>query len=143
MSTNWIKDIKKMHSHYGVKEAFLVKLKSLNEDQGKAYLKALLLFRVAFLGEELQELMDSNEGEDVTDALIDLCVVALGTLDLFNADAGKAWDEVLRANMEKEVGIKPSRPNPWCLPDLIKPEGWVGPDHTGLNGLFEQLNLPL
>ena len=132
-----------MHGHYGVKEAIAAKLESLSEVEGKAYLKALLLFRIAFLGEELQELMDSAEGEDVTDALIDLCVVAVGTLDLFDADAEKAWDEVLRANMSKEVGVKPSRPNPLQLPDLIKPEGWVGPDHDGLNGLFEQLELPL
>ena len=38
--------------------------------------------------------------------------------------------------MEKEVGVKDSRPNPLGLPDLIKPEGWVGPDHADNYGLF-------
>jgi len=38
--------------------------------------------------------------------------------------------------MNKQVGIKASRPNPLGLPDLIKPEGWVGPDHTGNHGLL-------
>ena len=32
--------------------------------------------------------------------------------------------------MSKESGVKPSRPNPLGLPDLIKPEGWTGPDHS-------------
>ena len=67
---------------------------------------------------------------------MDLCVVAIGTLDLFEVDAHKAWDEVLKANMSKKVGVKESRPNPLGLPDLIKPEGWVGPDHTGNTGKF-------
>jgi predicted HAD superfamily Cof-like phosphohydrolase len=76
------------------------------------------------------------DGEEIVDGLIDLCVVAIGTLDLFEVDAHKAWDEVLKANMSKKVGVKESRPNPLGLPDLIKPEGWVGPDHTGNTGKF-------
>jgi len=31
--------------------------------------------------------------------------------------------------MSKEPGVKESRPNPLGLPDLIKPEGWEGPNH--------------
>ena len=68
--------------------------------------------------------------DDAIDALIDLCVVAIGTLDVFNVDAKHAWNEVLNANMNKQVGVKESRPNPLGLPDLIKPEGWKAPDHT-------------
>ena len=44
-------------------------------------------------------------------------------------DANKAWDEVYRANMAKEVGIKEGRPNPLGLPDLMKPDDWQGPVH--------------
>jgi predicted HAD superfamily Cof-like phosphohydrolase len=70
--------------------------------------------------------------------LIDLCVVAIGTLDAFNVDAHTAWDRVLEANMNKEVGIKESRPNPLGLPDLIKPAGWTAPTHADNVGLLNK-----
>jgi hypothetical protein len=41
--------------------------------------------------------------------------------------------------MAKEVGIKEGRPNPLGLPDLIKPAGWVAPDHADNTGLLEKL----
>jgi len=49
-------------------------------------------------------------------------------------DANAAWDQVYKANMSKEVGIKEGRPNPLGLPDLVKPEGWKGPSHEGNHG---------
>ena len=36
--------------------------------------------------------------------------------------------------MNKELGIKETRPNPLGLPDLIKPPGWKGPDHRDMEG---------
>ena len=71
-----------------------------------------LEFRVNFLQEELDELKDGKSADDVVDALIDLCVVAIGTLDAYDVDAYTAWDRVLEANMNKEVGVKEGRPNP-------------------------------
>jgi len=71
---------------------------------------------------------------EIVDALIDLCVVAIGTLDAFGVDAHKAWDEVLQANLNKEPGVKESRPNPFGLPDLIKPEDWEAPNHIENTG---------
>jgi predicted HAD superfamily Cof-like phosphohydrolase len=68
--------------------------------------------------------------------MVDLCVVAIGTLNAMAVDAYEAWDRVHEANMQKEVGIKPSRPNPLGLPDLIKPAGWVGPTHKDNIGHF-------
>ena len=67
------------------------------------------------------------------------CVIAIGTLDLFGVDAWKAWDEVLKRNMQKKSGIKPGRPNPLGLPDLLKPEGWKDPDHTGNVGMLDKV----
>ena len=97
-------------------------------------------FRVGFLLEELQEtekaVNDDNDPEEVVDGLIDLVVVALGTLDAFGVDTYRAWDEVLRANLDKEVGVKESRPNPLGMPDLIKPEGWEAPTHRGNHGII-------
>ena len=95
-----------------------------------------LEFRANFLEEELTELRQSASGDDAVDALIDLCVVAIGTLDAFGVDSNVAWNRVLEANMNKEVGIKESRPNPLGLPDLVKPERWTAPSHEDNVGLF-------
>jgi len=136
MSKNWVKDIADMHKKYGVQS----KVSELDETS----LGALLKFRLDFLAEEYNELCAASlsrpvNAEETVDALIDLCVVAIGTLDLFGVDAYAAWDEVLRANMNKEVGIKPSRPNPLGLPDLIKPEGWTAPSHAGNHGTLNTI----
>ena len=87
--------------------------------------------------EELDETCDafeSKDSEEIVDGLIDLCVFAIGTLDVFGVDANKAWDKIYEANMAKEPGVKPGRPNPFGLPDLIKPEGWQGPNHEDNHG---------
>jgi len=136
MSKNWVKDIADMHKKYGVNS----KVAELSQES----LGALLKFRLDFLAEEYNELCAASlsrpvNAEETVDALIDLCVVAIGTLDLFGVDAYAAWDEVLRANMNKEVGIKPSRPNPLGLPDLIKPEGWTAPSHAGNHGTLNTI----
>jgi hypothetical protein len=131
MSNNWVQDISMMHERFGVHE-WLRK----NKDNPEL-MKALLKFRLKFLQEELRETSDAiafSEPEEVVDGLIDLCVVAIGTLDVFGIDAQTAWDEIHGANMRKEPGVKETRPNPLGLPDLIKPEGWTGPNHEGNHG---------
>jgi predicted HAD superfamily Cof-like phosphohydrolase len=133
--TDWVSDISNMHDHYGVRE----KVRQFDQEK----LKKFLEFRVKFLEEEMKELKDAETAEDVVDALIDLCVVAIGTLDLFDVDAHKAWNVVHDANMSKEVGIKESRPNPLGLPDLIKPEGWKAPTHEHNHGLLNAVQLPI
>lgn len=123
-----------LHRHYGVHEA----MDRLTPEQ----LKEFVSFRFRFLQEEVNEgfrAIEEQSAEEIIDSLIDLTVVAVGTLDLFDVDIDKAWNEVLRANMNKKVGIKESRPNPLGLPDLVKPEGWVGPDHTGNHGRLANL----
>lgn len=142
MSKNWVQDIADMHAKYGVHPV----VKQFDRDKLEAFLK----FRIDFLQEELDEMrkavVDRQAGkidattaaDDTVDALIDLCVVAIGTLDAFNVDAHTAWDRVLEANMNKEVGIKESRPNPLGLPDLIKPAGWTAPTHADNVGLLNK-----
>lgn len=132
MSKDWVQDINDMHTKYGVRDA----VNTMDKDKLAKYLE----FRVNFLQEELDELKSNTDNpEEIVDALIDLCVVAIGTLDAFNVDAYEAWDEVHRANMQKEVGVKASRPNPLGLPDLIKPSDWQGPEHTDNYGLLTRL----
>jgi len=131
MSRNWVADMKNMHTKFGVQRVV--------NDFDKEKLAKFLEFRINFLQEELDELRKADNGDDAVDALTDLCVVAIGTLDLFEVDSHLAWDRVLSANMSKEVGIKASRPNKLGLPDLIKPEGWQAPTHADNTGLFDKV----
>jgi len=131
MSKDWPKDIFNMHTHYDLHKVVR------NMDSEK--LRKFLEFRIKFLQEELDEMRNATNAEDVVDALIDLCVVAIGTLDSFKIDSHLAWNNVLEANMNKKVGIKASRPNPLGLPDLIKPEGWIAPSHEGNHGLLNKV----
>jgi predicted HAD superfamily Cof-like phosphohydrolase len=131
MSKDWPKDIYNMHTHYDLHKV----VKNMDSEK----LRKFLEFRIKFLQEELDEMRDATNAEDVVDALIDLCVVAIGTLDSFKIDSHIAWNNVLEANMNKKVGIKASRPNPLGLPDLIKPEGWTAPSHKGNHGLLNKV----
>ena len=127
MSTNWATDISEMHNQYGVHDWF-----DANK-HNKELMQKYLMFRLLMCQEELHETMqavNSGNAEEVVDGLIDLCVFAIGTLDVFKVNPHLAWDEVHAANMKKEVGVKPGRPNPFGLPDLLKPGGWQPPNHA-------------
>jgi len=126
--TFWIDDIKDLHTKFGVREV----IETLSPEN----LKAFIDFRLKFLQEELDEAKEATEAEDVVDAMIDLCVVAIGTLDAVGVDSQIAWDRVHKANMSKQRGIKKERPNPLGLPDLIKPEGWTSPQHYDNTGIL-------
>ena len=128
----WWLDNYEMHSKFGFHEA----VSEMDEEK----LRMMLKFRLDFLQEELDEAKNADSAEDIVDAMIDLCVVAIGTLDAFNVDSQYSWDQVHKANMAKERGIKPERPNPLGLPDLIKPEGWTAPSHEGNHGLLASIN---
>lgn len=140
MNRNWVSDMRDMHTKFGVNDV----VRKFDKEK----LRAFLEFRRKFLQEELDEfqkaLDDFDAGnidavtaaDDIVDSLIDLCVVAIGTLDAYDIDSDSAWNRVHSKNMEKEVGVKASRPNPLGLPDLIKPEGWTAPTHKDNVGLI-------
>ena len=136
MSDNMVKDIHDMHTKYGVHEWVRTKVESGDTES----LKSFLSFRMDFINEEytetLKAIFHDEDPEEIVDGLIDIIVVALGTLDAFGVNPQKAWDEVHNANMAKEVGVKAERPNPLGLPDLIKPNGWTAPSHDGNHGYF-------
>ncbi len=132
---DWPDDMHKMHDKYGAHEVV--------EKFDSEKLTKFLEFRANFLQEELDELKTATNPDDVVDALIDLCVVAIGTLDLFKVDSHESWNRVWLSNLAKEVGVKASRPNPLGLPDLVKPEGWKAPTHADNVGLLAKVNLPL
>ena len=140
---DWVKDIAEMHTKFGVNPV----VRGLSKENLRTFLK----FRIDFLQEELTELRDEFENnlnhdsatraDNTVDALIDLCVVAIGTLNAFDIDSYEAWARVFEKNMEKNPGINAQRPNPLGFPDMIKPKGWTPPSHSDnlglLNGLFE------
>lgn len=140
-----------MHAKYKVHDAVRAMDKSM--------LNAHLKFRLDFILEELTETykaagyalmanvqqvdvpenLGPDDAEEVVDGLVDVIVVATGTLDVLDIDSDKAWDEVHRANMNKDVGIKETRPNPLGLPDLIKGPTWQAPSHRGNHGLLTEM----
>jgi Phosphoribosyl-ATP pyrophosphohydrolase len=129
---SWPQDIHEMHDKFGHRDA----VKNMDPET----LRAMLKFRIDFLQEELDEtrkaLNEDFDPEEIIDGCIDLCVVAIGTIDLFDVDVQEAWDRVHAANMSNKAGIKPGRPNPLGLPDLMKPEGWVAPNHLDNHGFM-------
>ena len=84
MSKDWVKDIHLMQGKYLTRQWV-----KDNPEKWKAFLD----FRVDFLREELEETeaaLVSMDAEEIVDGLIDLCVVAIGTLDAFGVDPYKA-----------------------------------------------------
>lgn len=130
--SDWANDIYMMHNKYGVHEWFQ------KNKEDKDLMAKYLRFRLKMCMEEMNETIDAaifdRNPEEVVDGLIDLCVFAIGTLDVFGVDANEAWDRVYEANMNKQVGVKPGRPNPFGLPDLLKPAGWKAPSHERNHG---------
>mgnify|MGYP000897203437 CR=1 FL=1 len=113
--------IKKMHTKFGIthdKVPFTLEEKR---------------FRHAALIEEATEYMTAETPWDELDAIIDLTVFALGTLErqgmlnLFE----EAFEDVMYANMQKEVGSNGNKRNGFKL-DLVKPQGWKAPDFRHL-----------
>jgi len=136
--TPWHYTIEDMHEKFGVNDWVVDRLNQGDDDS----LRKFLEFRINFLKEELEETESAfaqGDPQEIVDGLIDLCVIAIGTLDAFGCDTDGAWRTVMEANMAKEPGIKESRPNPLGLPDLIKPEGWEGPDHEHTTGFLTRL----
>lgn len=131
-------DIKLMHKKFGHD-----KWVQDNKDN-KELLKKFLAFRIVkMMDEEMNELRSAtfvdDDAEGVVDSLIDLMVFATSIIDALGVDGQKAWDAVYNANMAKEPGIKPGRPNKFGLPDMIKKEGWIEPNHEGNTGLIGEI----
>ena len=125
--TDWYDDIRIMHRKFGAKQWVTRQFEARNFK----LLNDFLAFRLDFLEEEFEETQEAflkKDHVEVVDGLIDLIVIALGTLELFNCDADRVWKEIHKSNMAKEPGANKSRKNPFGLPDMVKPEGWKGPE---------------
>ena len=126
-----IQDIADMGQKFGVNAA----VRKLSPEMLYEYVQ----FRIGCLEEELEELKLAKTGDDAVDAIIDLLVFGIGTLSQLDVDVAEAWRRVHAANMTKSPGIKPGRPNPWNLPDLVKSADWKAPDHHDNVGLFSKI----
>lgn len=93
--------------------------------------KELYEFRLKFMHEELKEFEDACYLKDTVkafDALLDLVYVAMGTAYMMNMPWEEGWDHVQKANMAKRRAKKESESARGTTYDVVKPEGWVGPD---------------
>jgi predicted HAD superfamily Cof-like phosphohydrolase len=71
------------------------------------------------------------------DALIDLSYVSIGTAHFHRFPFHQGWNEVQRANLDKEPGPTVHRNHPL---DVRKPEGWRGPDHEEVLRLYRKVH---
>lgn len=100
-------------------------------------------YRLAFLFEEIRELIEGNVKQDlakVADALVDIVWVALGTAHYAGIPFDALWEEVKRANMEKRPWKEgdPIKPRNALGLEVVKPDGWRPPDIDGVLRKFRE-----
>ena len=136
-------DVSKFHEKFGLKAT---------EDPGHRLLDDLLMFRLRFLVEELQEYAEAVgfelnwsiksvpiapgieerkfDPEQAADSLADLCYVALGTAYLHRYEKfDEMWSRIQSANMAKvraESAKDPLSKRKHAA-DVVKPIGWQKP----------------
>lgn len=137
MSADMAHDMYMMHNKFGVHEWF--EKNKHDKDLMRKFLAFRLMMQYEELGETMSAALVQGDSEEVVDGLIDTVVFALGTLDIMGVDAKAAWDQVYEANMAKQPGVKPGRPNKFGLPDLLKPTGWKAPSHAGNHGNLTEI----
>lgn len=93
-------------------------------------------FRVKAFREETREFAVATTLADQLDALVDLQVFLLGTVDRMGLTEvfDEAFTRVMAANMQKEVAGLTKKSKRGFKRDLVKPEGWVAPNLTDLVG---------
>lgn len=112
--------VEKMHEKFGI------------TSNQVAFSKEEKEFRIAAMREEIDEYIESETKEDELDAIVDLIVFALGTLERSGMISAfeEAFKRVMEANMKKELGANQKRGS--FQLDLKKPEGWAAPDLSDL-----------
>ncbi|QGZ14195.1 hydrolase [Rhizobium phage RL2RES] len=138
-----------MHRKYGFydsvdgfdKEKFLKFLEFRAEKQiteeVTEFLQAIKDYRYAAERDDVDAMKAAIH--EINDAIIDMAVFMFGTatFTMTQAEMESSYSTVMEANLKKERGIKPGRPNPMGLPDLLKPEGWTAPDITPFSKTLE------
>lgn len=121
------KDVEDFHVKYGIQY----------EGHPRMLDKELSKFRIARAKEEIKEYAAASVLHEKLDALIDEIYIALGTLHLHGFSPlviQEAWDRVHKANMAKELASEANPGKHGSPIDIVKPAGWVAPDHRDLCG---------
>ena len=122
MSNNLVQDLRDFHDKFGLDKPANPKMLDIDT----------LAFRIKFLQEELNEVLEAaadNDTAQVAAELCDLVYVTIGMADMMGVDFQKHWDVIQEANMKKERCTDASKSKRGSTLDIIKPEGWVKPDH--------------
>lgn len=130
-------DVQKFHAKFGVpvassptvpdNETFEFRLKFMQEEINE--------FEAAYLDLKVGVISEAQALHEMADALVDLVYVAMGTADMMGLPWDKLWDEVQRANMSKIRATDASQSKRGTALDVVKPEGWVAPNHYPALGL--------
>ena len=156
----FLKDVLKFHDKFGIR-------RGNSNDVSKKLTEEEIRFRARFLMEELSETMTAmgfpmntatsqahimavglnpnNYDElEIIDGLLDLVYVALGTLDLMHLNEDQIrdhWADIQRANISKERSTSANDPRSKRKNslDIVKPDGWKGPDHKSVMDKHIQL----
>ena len=93
-------------------------------------------FRTKALREEVREFSVAKTLADELDALVDLQVFLLGTVDRMglNDVFDEAFERVMAANMQKQVAGLTKKSKRGFKRDLVKGDDWVAPNLTDLVG---------
>jgi len=109
--------VKAMHAKFG-----------LENTKGVLHLtKEEKEFRSVAMLEELNEYIAADTLVDQYDALLDLIVFAVGTLERHGFPLLAGFEKVMEANMAKELGQNGEKRGGFKR-DLVKPEGWTAPE---------------
>lgn len=88
---------------------------------------------------ELDEAAKHRDLVDVTDALVDIVYLALGTAIACGVPWERVFAVVHRANMKKEAVVSAEASRFGHALDIVKPTGWVPPEATIKAILLEAL----
>lgn len=99
-------------------------------------------YRMSFLFEEIKEFLIAQGRGDlagVSDALVDIIYIVLGTAHYMGIPFNAIWEEVHRANMTKRPWKEgdPIKPRNTTGLEVVKPEGWRPPDIDGVIREFQ------
>jgi len=116
--------VKRMHVNFGIN--YDGEPRHLETDEKE--------FRLVCLREEVAEYEEAETLADELDAIIDLIVFALGTLERHGFPFFRPFMKVMEANLRKKVAKNASASKRNFSIDLVKPEGWEAPDLREFTG---------
>ena len=124
MDDNIVSLVKAQHEHFGI--AYQGPPRKLTVEEKR--------FRYVCMAKEIMEFLLADDLVDEYDALLDLLVFAAGTLQRQGLPL-RGIHAVVDANLQKELG--PALTRGGFELDLVKPEGWAGPE-SKLENIIQQ-----